>query len=106
MTGSRDLPARLSNDDRDHRLELRSVNRGRSAALSALERPSLEASHLRSAEIPRCLDESLPVKQLLTTLSSVVQKSLINVDHVGASTRYRFPGIDTNIRLGTPDGRR
>jgi predicted ATPase len=35
-------------------------------------------------------DESLPVEAIADALSSVVQKSLINVDHVGTSTRYHF----------------
>jgi predicted ATPase/DNA-binding XRE family transcriptional regulator/tetratricopeptide (TPR) repeat protein len=35
-------------------------------------------------------DESLPVEAIANALSSVIQKSLINVDHVGTSTRYHF----------------
>jgi hypothetical protein len=35
-------------------------------------------------------DESLPAEAIANALSSVVQKSLINVDHVGTSTRYHF----------------
>jgi len=34
--------------------------------------------------------ESLPVQAVADALSNVVQKSLINVDHIGTSTRYRF----------------
>jgi hypothetical protein len=33
---------------------------------------------------------SLPVQAVADALSNVVQKSLINVDHIGTSTRYRF----------------
>jgi predicted ATPase/DNA-binding XRE family transcriptional regulator len=35
-------------------------------------------------------DKALPVEAIADALSSVVQKSLINVDHVGTSTRYHF----------------
>ena len=35
-------------------------------------------------------DDSSPVETIANALSSVVQKSLINVDHVGTSTRYQF----------------
>jgi predicted ATPase/DNA-binding XRE family transcriptional regulator len=34
--------------------------------------------------------ESLPVQAVADALSNVVEKSLINVDHIGTSTRYRF----------------
>jgi predicted ATPase len=37
-----------------------------------------------------CSGESLPVQATADALSNVVQKSLINVDHIGTSMRYRF----------------
>ena len=37
-----------------------------------------------------CADDSLPAGVIADTLSRLVEKSLINVEHVGRSTRYRF----------------
>ncbi len=37
-----------------------------------------------------CADDALPVEVVADTLSRLVQKCLINVDHVGISARYRF----------------
>jgi predicted ATPase len=88
MAGSRDLPARQQtmnatiawSYDLLSDVEARLFRR-LSVMIGAF---TLEAAeHVASGE-------SLQVQAVADALSNVVQKSLINVDHVGTSTRYRF----------------
>jgi predicted ATPase len=88
MAGSRDLPARQQtmNTTIAWSYDLLSdvealLFRRLSVMIGAF---TLEAAeHVGSGE-------SLPVQAVADALSNVVQKSLINVDHIGTSTRYRF----------------
>jgi predicted ATPase len=88
LTGSRDLPARhrTMNATIAWSYDLLSDNE---ALLFRRLSVLIGAFTLDAAEYV-ALDESLPADAIADILANVVQKSLINVDHVGTSMRYRF----------------
>lgn len=98
MTGSRDLPARHQTMTAtiawsyDLLTEAEALLFRRLSAFTGSF--TLEVAEFLGA------DESLPVEAIADALSSVVQKSLINVDHVGASTRYHFLESIRTFALG------
>jgi predicted ATPase len=88
LTGSRDLPLR-------HQTMIATIGWSYDLLSGAeqllLRRLSVFAGGftLESAE-DVCCDESLPAAAIANEVSTLAQKSLINIEHAGTSTRYRF----------------